>query len=555
MDSFKDKEQRHHGHNEANCILVQGPIIVGAGPSGLAASACLKQEGVPSLILEKSDCIASLWQHRTYDRLKLHLPKQFCQLPLLGFPQNFPKYPTKHQFISYMESYASHFSIQPRFNQAVINAEFDHVTASWRVKTPDSEYISRWLIVATGENAEPVIPDISGINMFKGRVVHTSLYKSGSEFKNQRVLVIGCGNSGMEVCLDLCRYNAIPHMVVRNTVHVLPREMFEFSTFGIAMALLKWFPVKLVDKLLLLVSSFTLGDTDQTGLRRPKTGPIELKNVTGKTPVLDVGALSQIKSGKIKVMQGVKEITRNGAKFMDGLENEIDSILLATGYKSNVSTWLKSLADFFTKDGMPETPFPNGWKAEKGLYTVGFTRRGLLGTASDAVKIARDIGEQWRIINDDFYSMIADANKSLLLSAAIIQVYSDREVKGVARALNRMSVYGGNSGIDSGGAWSKRRVFAGNHRVMLNRDRDRCSLGAFAVPKEGTIIKTPKEMVDEERPRVFKDFDFMDFVDYANSEGSLQIDSCFHMLLYHENTVKIQNVLSINDRHETDSSS
>ncbi|OMO80573.1 Pyridine nucleotide-disulfide oxidoreductase, class-II [Corchorus olitorius] len=399
MGSCKDQEQQKQQHNQfqAKCVLVHGPIIVGAGPSGLATSACLTQQGVPSLILEKTDCLASLWQHRTYDRLKLHLPKQFCELPLLGFPENFPKYPTKHQFISYMETYASHFSIHPRFNQAVQTAVFDRVLGFWRVTTQDCEYISRWLIVATGENAEPSIPDIPGIDKFNGPVVHTSLYKSGSEFRNKRVLVIGCGNSGMEVSLDLCRYNAIPHMVVRNTVHVLPREMFGFSTFGIAMALLKWLPLRLVDKILLLIANFTLGNTDQLGLRRPKTGPIELKNVTGKTPVLDVGALSQIKSGKIKVTEGVKEITRNGAKFMDGQEKEFDSIILATGYKSNVPTWLKG-CDFFTKDGMPKTPFPNGWKGEKGLYTVGFTRRGLLGTASDAVKIANDISEQWRTL-------------------------------------------------------------------------------------------------------------------------------------------------------------
>ncbi|EEF47042.1 monooxygenase, putative [Ricinus communis] len=378
-------------------IWIQGPIIIGAGPSGLAAAACLSQHGVPSLILEKSDCIASLWQTKTYDRLKLHLPKQFCQLPLLGFPDNFPKYPTKHQFISYMESYALHFSIKPKFNQAVQKAEFDSINGFWRVYTQDQQYISSWLIVATGENAEPVIPEIPGMEKFSGPVVHTSVYKSGSEFKNQRVLVVGCGNSGMEVSLDLCRYNAIPHMVVRNTVHVLPREMFGMSTFGIAMALLKWLPLRLVDKFLLLAAHFTLGNTDQLGLRRPKTGPIELKNVTGKTPVLDVGALSQIKSGKIKVMEGVKEITRNGVRFMDGQEKEFDSIILATGYKSNVPTWLKG-CDFFTKDGMPRTPFPNGWKGENGLYTVGFTRRGLLGTASDAVKIAQDIAEQWRTI-------------------------------------------------------------------------------------------------------------------------------------------------------------
>ncbi|RDX65692.1 putative indole-3-pyruvate monooxygenase YUCCA1, partial [Mucuna pruriens] len=98
-------------------------------------------------------------------------------------------------------------------------------------------------------------------------------------------------------------------------------------------------------------------------------------------------------------MEGVKEITRNGAKFMDGQEREFDAIILATGYKSNVPTWLKG-CDFFTEDGMPKTPFPHGWKGEQGLYTVGFTRRGLQGTSCDAIKIAEDIAEQWRTVED-----------------------------------------------------------------------------------------------------------------------------------------------------------
>lgn len=73
------------------------------------------------------------------------------------------------------------------------------------------------------------------------------------------------------------------------------------STFGVAMALLKWLPVRVVDGLLLAAAHMILGDTGRLGLRRPKTGPIELKNLTGKTPVLDVGALDQIKSGNITV--------------------------------------------------------------------------------------------------------------------------------------------------------------------------------------------------------------------------------------------------------------
>ncbi|CAD5175162.1 unnamed protein product [Musa acuminata subsp. malaccensis] len=374
-----------------------GPIIVGAGPSGLAAAACLADVGIPSTVLEKSSCVASLWQHRTYDRLRLHLPKQFCELPLMGFPEGFPKYPSKQQFVSYMESYAAAFGVRPRFRTEVLAAEFDGAIGAWRVRTRDGgELVSRWLVVATGENAEPVIPEFPGMDRFGGRVVHTCAYKCGADFKGEKVLVVGCGNSGMEVSLDLCRHGARPYMVVRNTVRVLPREMLGLSTFGVSMALLRWLPLRLVDQFLCAMAHLLLGDTDRLGLRRPKTGPIELKNLTGKTPVLDVGALAQIKSGNIKVMQGLKEMTTGGAKFVDGTEMQFDSIIMATGYKSNVPSWLKGDCGLFTKEGMAKDPFPGGWKGEKGLYCVGFTRRGLLGASHDALNIARDVLLRWK---------------------------------------------------------------------------------------------------------------------------------------------------------------
>lgn len=84
-------------------------------------------------------------------------------------------------------------------------------------------------------------------------------------------------------------------------VHVLPQEMLGWSTFGLSMLLLKWFPLCLVDWFLLLISRLVLGDTDQFGLIRPELGPLQLKSTSGKTPVLDVGTLAKIKSGDIKV--------------------------------------------------------------------------------------------------------------------------------------------------------------------------------------------------------------------------------------------------------------
>uniref|UniRef100_A0A0E0C685 Flavin-containing monooxygenase n=1 Tax=Oryza meridionalis TaxID=40149 RepID=A0A0E0C685_9ORYZ len=392
---------------------VPGAVIVGAGPSGLAAAACLAARGVPATVLERSDSLASTWRHRMYDRLALHLPKRFCELPLLPFPEEYPTYPSKDQFVAYMEAYAAAAGVAPRFGATVEEAAFDAAVGAWRVRLDGGEVLmARWLVVATGENAEPRVPDFPGMQKFAGCAMHTSEYKSGEQFAGKKVLVVGCGNSGMEVSLDLCRHGAKPSMVVRNTVHVLPREMFGLSTFGIAMALLRWLPVQLVDRFLLTAAHLILGNTGQFGLRRPKTGPIELKNLTGRTPVLDVGTLDHIKSGKIKVVGAVKEMTRQGVRFTDGKEEQFDTVILATGYRSNVPSWLKDAGDLFTREGISKVPFPNSWRGRNGLYTVGFTQRGLLGTSSDALNVAKDIHCQWRERDRSAINVLEISNSS-----------------------------------------------------------------------------------------------------------------------------------------------
>ncbi|XP_076907877.1 indole-3-pyruvate monooxygenase YUCCA6-like [Bidens hawaiensis] len=418
-------------HGSRRCVWVHGPVIVGAGPSGLAAAACLKDKGVPSVVLERSNCIASLWQFKTYDRLRLHLPKNFCELPMMPFPDEYPTYPSKQQFVEYLENYASQFGIEPVFEQEVESAEYDESVGLWRVvsvglKGEEVEYVCRWLVVATGENAEAVVPEIEGMEGFGGEVVHTAEYKSGSGFGGKKVLVVGCGNSGMEVCLDLCNHNAHPSLVVRDSVHVLPREMLGRSTFGLSMWLLKWLPIRLVDRFLLIMSWLIFGSTASFGLERPNVGPLELKSKTGKTPVLDVGTLAKIKSGDIKIHPSIQSVDNHSVQFVNGRIEIFDAIILATGYKSNTPSWLKEKRMLSEKDGMPRKPFPQGWKGGCGLYAVGFTKRGLFGSSMDAKRVAEDIEKFWKA---EARNLSMTIGRSFTLQPAFFPVFSCYDLK------------------------------------------------------------------------------------------------------------------------------
>jgi indole-3-pyruvate monooxygenase len=199
-------------------------LIVGAGPSGLAAATCLSEHGIPYCIVEREDCSASLWRKRTYDRLKLHLAKEFCELPHMSHPSDTPKYITKEQFVKYVDEYVDHFNIFPKYSTSVESCEYDEVSNCWDVIARDlvngqvTEYTARFLVVATGENSEGIIPTIPGLHDFPGDVIHSSNYKSWNNYAGKGVLVVGCGNSGMEIAYDLASNGVETSLVIRSPV-------------------------------------------------------------------------------------------------------------------------------------------------------------------------------------------------------------------------------------------------------------------------------------------------------------------------------------------------
>ncbi|XP_057964613.1 probable indole-3-pyruvate monooxygenase YUCCA10 isoform X1 [Malania oleifera] len=372
----------------------EGAIIVGAGPSGLAVAACLNLLSIPNTVLEREDCFASLWKKKSYDRLHLHLPKKFCELPHMSFPSSCPKYVPRDMFIQYLDDYVSHFKISPLYQRLVESATYDDGSKKWYVKVKNGgsgsteEYSGRFLVVATGETSDAFIPAVDGLKAFTGDVIHSTQYKSGKEYNGKNVLVVGSGNSGMEIALDLSNHGAMTSLVVRSPVHILSREMV-----NLGLTLLRYLPFYMVDSLLVLLSKLFYGDLGRHGISRPQEGPFFLKVKDGKYPIIDVGTCKKIKSREIQVLPAMTSIKGNEVQFKNGMSHPFEVIVFATGFKRSTNMWLKGDSYLLNEDGIPKPSFPNHWKGKDGLYCAGLARRGLYGAAMDARNIAQDISK------------------------------------------------------------------------------------------------------------------------------------------------------------------
>ncbi|KAJ8623132.1 hypothetical protein MRB53_031661 [Persea americana] len=365
-------------------------VIVGAGPSGLATSACLNLHSIPNIVLEREDCSASLWKKKSYDRLKLHLPKQFCQLPHMPYPSTSPTYIPKDLFIQYLDNYESHFKVTPRYCRLVESATYDG--GSWRVVAKNTnsgeieEYDASFLVVASGETCDAFVPQVPGLDGFKGSVMHSIDYKSGGEYDGKDVLVVGSGNSGMEIALDLSNHGARTSIVVRSPVHVLSRWMV-----SVGLQLLKLLPLHLVDSLLVMLSKFKYGNVAKYGITRPTEGPFYLKEKYGKYPVIEMGTMDKIKSGEIQVLPALTGLRGSELEFANGELHCFATIIFATGFKRATDCWLKDKDNILDKEGLPKPSYLTHWKGKRGLYCVGLARQGLYGLSMDAQCIADDI--------------------------------------------------------------------------------------------------------------------------------------------------------------------
>lgn len=355
-------------------------VVIGAGPAGLATAACLRARGIAVEILEKGPTVGFSWKTR-YERLRLHTVKRFSALPMMPFPRDYPRYVPRALLVRYLRDYAERFDLRPRFNTPVISVR--RVDGAWEVATADDLRQARAVVVATGYSAAPRLPKIDGMAGFAGPILHSAAYRDARAFSGRSMLVIGLGNSGAEIALDLAEHGAEATLSLRGPAYLAPRD-----PFGVPIQLLSVLSSPLPnvarDMLFRLIVALTVGDLGRYGLLRPAVGITGWAR-SGRIPVLDIGTIGRIRDGTIKLCGPVAGFDAAGhARFTDGSSRPFDAVICATGFESGLPLFIRE-AGLLDDRGLPRARNP-----APGLHFVGFTNP-LTGLLRAINKEARQI--------------------------------------------------------------------------------------------------------------------------------------------------------------------
>jgi cation diffusion facilitator CzcD-associated flavoprotein CzcO len=175
-------------------------VIIGAGPAGVSAAVSLRDQGIRPMLIDRAEDVAASSRNR-YDRLKLNTGRQFSHLPNRPYPKGTPTFPTRDQVVAHLDRHAHEDGIELRLGTRV--ERIDRRPTGWRLTTSTGEIDGRQVVVATGYENPPVVPEWPGRDRFAGELLHSSAYRNPASFAGKRVLVVGAGSSAMEIAHDL----------------------------------------------------------------------------------------------------------------------------------------------------------------------------------------------------------------------------------------------------------------------------------------------------------------------------------------------------------------
>jgi putative flavoprotein involved in K+ transport len=333
-------------------------LVIGGGQSGLCIAARLKQLNVDTLIIDREQRIGDNWRKR-YHALTLHNQVQVNHLPYMHFPPNWPTYIPKDKLANWFESYVESMELNFWTGTEFEGGSYDAKQGRWSVTLRLADGAARTMhprhvVLATGVSGIPSVPDIAGLKDFRGKVMHSSQYDDGENWKGKRAIVIGTGNSGHDIAQDLHSSGADVTLIQRSStliVSIEPSAQLVYTPYNdgtledndlIATSM----PLALARKSHAMTAekSKQLDKELLEGLARvgfkldfgeDNTG-WQFKYLTrGGGYYFNVGCSDLIAKGDIRLKQfaDIDGFVADGARMKSGETVAADLVVLATGYK------------------------------------------------------------------------------------------------------------------------------------------------------------------------------------------------------------------------------
>ncbi|MFE2308846.1 flavin-containing monooxygenase [Streptomyces sp. NPDC059411] len=375
--------------------------VIGAGPGGLAVAAALRARGVRVVIVEKSESVGASWR-RHYDRLHLHTTRRLSALPGLAMPRRFGRWVARENVVRYLEKYAEFHDLELVTGVEVTRIEPAAADGpegtGWTLHASGGRVMTAGaVVVATGFNHTPVIPDWPGREAYGGALAHAADYRNPAPYAGRDVLVVGVGNTGAEIAVDLADGGAARvRLAVRTAPHILRRSTAGWPAQRTGI-LVRRLPVGLVDRLGAIVGKASVPDLSAYGLPRPTTG-LYSRVKQGSIPVQDVGLVDAVRAGRVEPVAAVESFDGDGVVLADGSRITPDAVIAATGYRRALEGLVGGL-DVLDDRGRPRTHGSRTAPHAPGLYFTGFTNpiSGMFRElALDAEKIAKAVARDLR---------------------------------------------------------------------------------------------------------------------------------------------------------------
>jgi cation diffusion facilitator CzcD-associated flavoprotein CzcO len=366
-------------------------VIVGAGSAGLAAAAALRGAGVECVILERGPSVATSWRSR-HEGLRLNTLSWLSDLPGLRIPRSAGRWVTRDDFIGYLERFVVAHRLDVQFGVHVQRLDPDE--GGWRVLTSADQHDTGQVIVATGYDRVPWIPDWPGRASFGAPVMHVSGLRRASDLAGLRVLLVGAGNSGVEIAGHLADAGVTDLWVsVRTPPSILPRELAGVPLHAVSLPL-SAAPERVRDATAGLASRLAFGDLARYGLPVPPQGPYARLRTTGVTVSIDDGFVAHLKAGRLEIVPEIERLDGTRVVLRGGRALSPDVVVAATGFRRGLEPLVGHL-DVLDAAGLPHGGSGAEAPGVPGLWFIGY-RTAIEGNirlhAIEARRIARAIG-------------------------------------------------------------------------------------------------------------------------------------------------------------------